>query len=115
VAMLDFIIHFILALYDGKLSLDEIQVWAKEAWGIFAYNVAINKAKLVRCQLSGIHDPQIHKKFVEIYSVRSGLPVFRGNSPPPSRGIGPFSFDSVKASASQRLSWSAERENDFCR
>src|SRR5918999_2158597 len=51
---------FYLALYDGKLSLEDLRVWAQEAWGIFAYNVAINTAKLVRCQLSGIHDPQIH-------------------------------------------------------
>ena len=57
---------FYLALYDGKLSLEEIRIWAKEAWGIFAYNVAINTAKLVRCHLSGIHDPEIHKKFVDI-------------------------------------------------
>src|SRR5438105_11907770 len=69
---------FYLALYDGKLSLDEIRVWAKEAWGIFAYNVAINTAKLVRCQLSGIHDPQIHKKFVEIIQPGDGEQYFAG-------------------------------------
>src|SRR6266404_9375467 len=73
---------FYLALYDGKLSLDEIRVWAKEAWGIFAYNVAINTAKLVRSQLSGIHDPQIHKKFVkkfvEIIKSEVGYQYFEG-------------------------------------
>ncbi|MET0501753.1 MAG: iron-containing redox enzyme family protein [Candidatus Binatia bacterium] len=69
---------FYLALYDGKLSLDEIRVWAKEAWGIFAYNVAINTAKLVRCQLSGIHNPEIHKKFVEIIQSEVGYQYFEG-------------------------------------
>lgn len=69
---------FYLALYDGKLSLNEVRVWAKEAWGIFAYNVAINTAKLVRCQLSGIHDPQIHKKFVEIIQSEVGYQYFEG-------------------------------------
>ncbi len=69
---------FYLRLYDGKLSLDEIRVWAREAWGIFAYNVAINTAKLVRCQLSGIHDPEIHKKFVEIIQSEVGYQYFEG-------------------------------------
>src|SRR5262249_39654321 len=67
---------FYLALYDGKLSLEEIRVWAKEAWGIFAYNVAINTAKLVRCQLSGIHGPQIDKTFVEILQAEVGYQYF---------------------------------------
>ncbi len=44
---------FYLDLYDGKLSLDEIRVWAKEAWGIFAYNVAINTAKLFAASFQG--------------------------------------------------------------
>src|SRR5919197_3858746 len=70
---------FYFALYDGKLSLDEIRVWAKEAWGIFAYNVAINTAKLVRCQLSGIHDPEIHKKFVDIIHSEVGYQYFQGS------------------------------------
>ena len=70
---------FYLALYDGKLSLDEIRIWAKEAWGIFAYNVAINTAKLVRCQLSGIHDPEIHKKFVDIIHSEVGYQYFEGS------------------------------------
>lgn len=67
---------FYLALYDGKLSLDEIRIWAKEAWGIFALNVAINTAKLVRCQLSGIHDPQIQRKFVDIIMSEVGYEYF---------------------------------------
>src|SRR5437868_14030331 len=70
---------FYLRLYDGKLSLDEIRIWAKEAWGIFAYNVAINTAKLVRCQLSGIHDPEIHKKFVDIIQSEVGYQYFQGS------------------------------------
>jgi pyrroloquinoline-quinone synthase len=69
---------FYLALYAGKLSLEDIRVWAREAWGIFAYNVAINTAKLVRCQLSGIHDPEIHKKFVEIIQSEVGYQYFQG-------------------------------------
>jgi pyrroloquinoline quinone (PQQ) biosynthesis protein C len=69
---------FYLDLYEGKLSLDEIRIWAREAWGIFAYNVAINTAKLVRCQLSGIHDPAIHKKFVEIIQSEVGYQYFEG-------------------------------------
>ena len=69
---------FYLNLYEGRLSLDEIRIWAREAWGIFAYNVAINTAKLVRCQLSGIHDPAIHKKFVEIIQSEVGYQYFEG-------------------------------------
>jgi pyrroloquinoline-quinone synthase len=69
---------FYLDLYEGKLSLEAIRIWAKEAWGIFAYNVAINTAKLVRCQLSGIHDPEIHKKFVEIIQSEVGYEYFEG-------------------------------------
>jgi pyrroloquinoline-quinone synthase len=73
---------FYFSLYEGKLSLDEIRVWAKEAWGIFAYNVAINTAKLVRCQLSGIHDPEIHKKFVDIIHSEVGYKYFEGSPRP---------------------------------
>lgn len=69
---------FYLDLYEGKLPLESIRVWAREAWGIFAYNVAINTAKLVRCQLSGIHDPEIHKKFVEIIQSEVGYQYFEG-------------------------------------
>jgi pyrroloquinoline quinone (PQQ) biosynthesis protein C len=69
---------FYLDLYEGKLPLESIRIWAKEAWGIFAYNVAINTAKLVRCQLSGIHDPEIHKKFVEIIQSEVGYQYFVG-------------------------------------
>jgi pyrroloquinoline quinone (PQQ) biosynthesis protein C len=70
---------FYFALYDGKLSLEEIRVWAIEAWGIFAMNVAINTAKLVRCQLSGIHDPQIQKEFVDIIMSEVGYEYFAGS------------------------------------
>lgn len=69
---------FYFALYDGKLSLDAVRIWAKEAWGIFAMNVAINTAKLVRCQLSGIHDPEIHKEFVDIIMSEVGYQYFEG-------------------------------------
>jgi pyrroloquinoline quinone (PQQ) biosynthesis protein C len=68
---------FYLDLYEGKLPLESIRIWAKEAWGIFAYNVAINTAKLVRCQLSGIHDPEIHKKFVDIIHSEVGYQYFQ--------------------------------------
>lgn len=70
---------FYFALYDGKLGMDEIRVWAKEAWGIFCLNVAINTAKLVRCQLSGIHDPEIHKEFVDIIMSEVGYEHFQGS------------------------------------
>ncbi|MFQ5903280.1 MAG: TenA family transcriptional regulator [Candidatus Binatia bacterium] len=76
---------FYLALYDGKLSKDEIRIWAREAWGIFALNVAINTAKLVRCQLSGIHDPEIHKKFVDVIMSEVGYEFFEG-APRPVQG-----------------------------
>lgn len=76
---------FYFALYDGKLGMDEIRVWAKEAWGIFCLNVAINTAKLVRCQLSGIHDPEIHKDFVDIIMSEVGYQYFQG-SPRPVAG-----------------------------
>jgi len=76
---------FYLALYDGKLSLDQIRIWAKEAWGIFSMNVAINTAKLVRCQLSGIHDPEIQKEFVNIIMSEVGYEYFEG-SPRPVAG-----------------------------
>ena len=65
--------------------MDEIRVWAKEAWGIFCLNVAINTAKLVRCQLSGIHDPEIHKDFVDIIMSEVGYQYFQG-SPRPVAG-----------------------------
>ena len=76
---------FYFALYDGKLSLDEVRIWAKEAWGIFCMNVAINTAKLVRCQLSGIHDPEIQKEFVDIIMSEVGYEYFPG-SPRPVAG-----------------------------
>src|SRR5258706_11354562 len=66
-------------LFDGKLPLEAVRVWAKEAWGIFACNVAINTAKLVRCQMSGIHDPEIHKKFVNIIHSEVGYSYFEGS------------------------------------
>src|ERR1044072_1374037 len=73
---------FYLNLYEGKLPLEAVKIWAKEAWGIFAYNVAINTAKLVRCQLSGIHDPEIHKKFVDIIHSEVGYTYFEGSPRP---------------------------------
>ena len=73
---------FYMDLYDGKLPLEAVRIWAKEAWGIFAYNVAINTAKLVRCQLSGIHDPEIHKKFVDIIHSEVGYTYFEGSPRP---------------------------------
>jgi len=73
---------FYAALYDGRLPMEAVRVWAKEAWGIFSYNVAINTAKLVRCQLSGIHDPEIHKKFVEIIQSEVGYKFFEGTPRP---------------------------------
>lgn len=76
---------FYLALYEGKLGMDEIRVWAREAWGIFCLNVAINTAKLVRCQLSGIHDPEVHKEFVDIIMSEVGYQYFQG-SPRPVAG-----------------------------
>jgi len=65
------------AFYDGKLSMDEIRIWAREAWGIFSLNVAINTAKLVRCQLSGIQDPAIHKEFVDVIMSEVGYQYFQ--------------------------------------
>jgi pyrroloquinoline quinone (PQQ) biosynthesis protein C len=104
---------FYLALYDGKLSLDEIRVWAKEAWGIFAYNVAINTAKLVRCQLSGIHDPHIHKKFVEIIQSEVGYQYFEGTPRrvPGHRALFLRFGESIGIPASELER--SERENDF--
>jgi pyrroloquinoline-quinone synthase len=68
---------FYLDLYEGKLPIEAVRIWTKEAWGIFAYNVAINTAKLVRCQLSGIHDPEIHKKFVDVIHSEVGYTYFK--------------------------------------
>jgi len=70
---------FYLDLYEGKLPIEAVRIWAKEAWGIFSYNVAINTAKLVRCQLSGIHDPAIHKKFVDVIHSEVGYSYFEGS------------------------------------
>ena len=64
-------------LFEGKLPIEAVRIWAKEAWGIFAYNVAINTAKLVRCQMSGIHDPEIHKKFVDVIHSEVGYSYFK--------------------------------------
>src|SRR6266480_1864130 len=79
---------FYLDLYNGKLPLEAIKIWAKEAWGIFACNVAINTAKLVRCQLSGIHDPEIHKKFVDIIHSEVGYTYFEGSPRPVLARVG---------------------------
>jgi pyrroloquinoline quinone (PQQ) biosynthesis protein C len=67
---------FYLALYEGQLGIEEVRTWAREAWGIFCLNVAINTAKLVRCQLSGIHDPEIQKEFVDIIMSEVGYEHF---------------------------------------
>ena len=104
---------FYLDLYEGKLSLDDIRTWAKEAWGIFALNVAINTAKLVRCQLSGIHDPAIHKKFVEIIQSEVGYQYFEG-APRPVAGHRALFMrfgESIGVPASELER--RERENDF--
>ncbi len=69
---------FVLALYEGRIGIDELRVWAREAWGIFSLNVAINTAKLVRCQLSGVHDPLIQKKFVDVIMSEVGYEFFEG-------------------------------------
>ena len=66
-------------LFEGRLPIEAVRIWAKEAWGIFACNVAINTAKLVRCQMSGIHDPEIHKKFVDVIHSEVGYSYFEGS------------------------------------
>jgi len=66
-------------LFAGTLAIEGVRTWAKEAWGIFACNVAINTAKLVRCQMSGIHDPEIHKKFVDVIHSEVGYSYFEGS------------------------------------
>jgi len=104
---------FYLNLYEGRLSLDEIRTWAKEAWGIFAYNVAINTAKLVRCQLSGIHDPEIHKKFVDIIQSEVGYQYFQGapRKVPGHRALFLRFGESIGIPAGELER--CERENDF--
>lgn len=104
---------FYFALYDGKLSLDEIRVWAREAWGIFCLNVAINTAKLVRCQLSGIHDPEIQKEFVDIIMSEVGYVYFQG-SPRPVLGHRALflRFGEAIGIPEQELE-RCEQENDF--
>jgi pyrroloquinoline-quinone synthase len=104
---------FYAALYEGKLSLNDVRVWAKEAWGIFAYNVAINTAKLVRCQLSGIHDPAIHKKFVEIIQSEVGYKYFEGTPRPVLGHRALFMrFGEAIGISAQELE-RCERDNDF--
>src|SRR6476620_3350876 len=105
--------QFYLALYDGKVSLGDVRVWAKEAWGIFAYNVAINTAKLVRCQLSGIHDAEIHKKFVDIIQSEVGYQYFEGTPRrvPGHRALFLRFGESIGIAASELER--CERENDF--
>jgi pyrroloquinoline quinone (PQQ) biosynthesis protein C len=104
---------FLLALYDGKLSVDELRVWAKEAWGIFALNVAINTAKLVRCQLSGIQDAGIQKKFVDVIMSEVGYEMFEGS---PRQVAGHralfLRFAERIGIASEELE-RCDRENDF--
>ncbi len=104
---------FYLALYDGKLSIDEIRIWAREAWGIFALNVAINTAKLVRCQLSGIHDPEIQKDFVDIIMSEVGYEYFEG-APRQVQGHRALFFrfgESIGISGEELER--CDRENDF--
>lgn len=104
---------FYLDLYEGKLPLEDIRIWAKEAWGIFALNVAINTAKLVRCQLSGIHDPAIHKKFVQIIQSEVGYQYFEGTPRPVAghRALFMRFGESIGIPASELER--RERENDF--
>ena len=100
-------------LYDGRLPLDAVKIWAKESWGIFAYNVAINTAKLVRCQLSGIHDPEIHKKFVDIIHSEVGYKYFEGSPRPvPGHRALFLRFGESIGIPAQELE-RCEREEDF--
>lgn len=104
---------FYLALYDGKLSMDALRIWAKEAWGIFALNVAINTAKLVRCQLSGIHDPEIHKQFVDVIMSEVGYQYFAGAPRPvPGHRTLFLRFAERIGISSEELE-RCDRENDF--
>lgn len=104
---------FYLDLYDGRLSMDAIRIWAKEAWGIFALNVAINTAKLVRCQLSGIHDPEIHKEFVDIIMSEVGYQYFVGSPRPvPGHRTLFLRFGESIGIPSEELE-RCDRENDF--
>lgn len=104
---------FYRALYGGRLSLDAIRVWAKEAWGIFALNVAINTAKLVRCQLSGIHDPEIHKEFVDIIMSEVGYQYFEGAPRPvPGHRTLFLRFGEAIGISGEELE-RCDRENDF--
>ena len=104
---------FYLAFYDGKLSIDEIRIWAKEAWGIFSLNVAINTAKLVRCQLSGIHDPEIQKGFVDIIMSEVGYKYFQGAPRPvPGHRALFLRFAERIGIPSEELE-RCDRENDF--
>ena len=62
--------------------------------------MAINTAKLVRCQLSGIHDPEIHKKFVDVIHSEVGYSYFEG-SPRQVLGHRALFFASARASVSR--------------
>jgi len=104
---------FYLALYDGKLTMDEIRIWAREAWGIFCLNVAINTAKLVRCQLSGIHDPEIHKEFVDIIMSEVGYEHFQGSPRPVPGHRSLFLRFGESVGISREELERCEREDDF--
>ncbi len=62
--------------------------------------------KLVRCQLSGIHDPQIQKKFVEMIMSEVGYEFFtaapRGEFPATAPWIRWAVADGVARECSQR-------------
>ena len=104
---------FYLAFYDGKVSMDGLRIWAKEAWGIFSLNVAINTAKLVRCQLSGIHDPEIQKDFVDIIMSEVGYKYFQGAPRPvPGHRALFLRFGERIGIPSEELE-RCDRENDF--
>jgi pyrroloquinoline quinone (PQQ) biosynthesis protein C len=65
---------FYAGLYEGKLPLEDVRVWAKEAWGIFSYNVAINTAKLVRFE--GTPRPVLgHRALFMRFSEAIGIPA----------------------------------------
>src|SRR2546426_10094273 len=96
-----------------KAQPREIRVWAREAWGIFCMNVAINTAKLVRCQLSGVHDPEIQKEFVDIIMSEVGYVYFQGSPRPVVGHRALFLRFGEAIGIPQEELERCEKENDF--
>src|SRR5262245_19739046 len=82
---------FYLALYDGKLSLDEIRVWAQGSMGYLRLQCGDQYGEARTLSTFRNPRPSDSKEVRRDYSIGSGLPIFRGNTAAGARASSPFS------------------------